>query len=528
MAGRLYNRQGRNISMPTVQATIKEPTLEPVLSVIQKNAANIAQNNYALGQSIALQEAFENAYKAAPDSPEQFEKAATSAINSFSKNLPSNIKNNLQGNFDLLKSKYLAKVEENYYAKLNEEHKIIVGSSMKLAEADYSSQLDSLYKATISRDERNQKIAYDAFKNAVNKRKTLAGATDIYGNNIYTETEIKNAANDQKGHLEAFKNNIDTLSLKELKSFDSEVFQDRVLFEQRTGINRETYEDMDTYVKQRLKNLGDEEDRVLKNQATFEAVRLASTRDPARYKELKDSGIVPSSVFKALDKVYETAPSQSKVENAYLLEKTMDYLYNSLGAIQLGNTTQDDYENMTKALVKFGDTFKQFSDDNGLSQQEQQEVIDMATKYISDAEFREAMKPIFSDTAIAKRISLNSKDPIIKNMPGKSIKTPDVLVGTVIGNSKMAERYASEVAHEWVRQYALQAMAGNYTEALKILQQGNRAVIMAANSDKISEGEFARLENELVHKRPAIFEYNGRKYEFVGYSNNDAIFKIKG
>lgn len=528
MAGRLYNRQGRTISMPTVEANIKEPTLSPVLSVIQQNAANIAEKNFALGQSLALQESIENAYKTAPDSPEQFEKLATSAINTFSKDLPSKVKNNLQGNFDLLKSKYLAKVEENFYEKTNNDYKTLVNSNMKLADADYSSQLDSLYKATVSRDERNQKIAYDAFQNAVNKRKTLASAKDIYGKNVYTDSEIKEAANDQTGHLEAFKNNIDTLSLDELKSFDSEVFQDRVLFEQRTGVNRDTYDDMNTYVKQRLEDLGDEEDRVLKNQATFEAVRLAGTRDPGRYKELKESGMLPDSVFKALDKVYETAPSQSKVENAYLLEKTMDYLYNSLGAIELGNATPEEYEQMTKALVKFGDTFKQFSDDNGLSQQEQQEVIDMATKYISDAEFREAMKPIFSDTAIAKRISLNSKSPTIKNISGKSIKTPDFVVGTIIGNSEMAERYASEVAHEWTRQYALQAIAGNYSEALKILQQGNRAVIMAANSDKISEGEFSRLENELVHKRPAIFEYNGKKYEFMGFSNKDAIFKFRG
>lgn len=530
MAGRIYNRQGQNITMPTVKATLKEPTIQPVLGVLQKNAAEIAAENYAMGKAIALQEAIDSAYKAAPDSPEQFSQLADSAIQKFQKDLPTYVKNDLQNSFVLLKNKYMAKVEDNWTTKQNEERKTLVGVGMELAKADYSSQLNALYKATVARDDRNQKIAYDAYKNAVSKQVQLANAKDMYGKNIYSKSDIEKASNDQVGHLEAFKNNVDTLTLDELKAFDSEIFQDRVLFQDRTGVNRETYDDMNTYIARRLKDLGDEEDRTIKNQAAFEAVRLAGTRDPARYDELKQSGMLPDDVFKALDKVYETAPSQSKVENAYLLEKTMGYLYDTLAPLELGGTTPDEYEQMTKALVKFGDTFKQFSDDNGLSESEQQEVIDMATKYISDINFREAMKPLFADSAIATRIKFNRQNILPNNSPLNNgrISAPGLVVGTPVGDSNMAERYASEVAHEWTRQYALQAMAGDYTGALKTLQQGNRAVIMAANSDKISEAEFSRLENELIHKRPAIFEYNGKNYEFMGFSNNDAVFKMRG
>lgn len=525
MAGKLYRQQGRTLSVQPVNAEIKQPSLEPITDTIVKSAAKIAQENYALGNSIALHDSLEYAYNQAKDSPEQFNKLADSAIKTFADKIPSAQKNQLMDKFILAKQKYASKVETNYYNKLDIEHTDSVHKNSELSTNDMLTQADSLYSSIINRDDKNAAIALANYKNSQSNLSTLSKAKNIKGDYIYNTTERKSAQNTQTGHLEAFKKNVDTLSKDELKSFDTEIFQDKLLFQQKTGVDDKTYDDMSKYIEGRRKALGDEEKRVIANQASFTATRLLSTRDPEEYKELKKSGILPKEVFTAIDKVYKTAPSQAKTENAFVLEKTIQHLYEEVGTF---DPRFDDAKNIQEALIRFGNSFEKFSNDNGLDQTQQQEVLDMATRYISDKLFRDSAKGLFEDTAISARVNVKN-DYAFDKMP-ESWKKSNISLTQVgfFGDKELAERHAKEVAHEYTRAWALSAMAGDYETANKILQEGNRAVIIAANSDKIPEGEFYRMERDLSNGKPAYYTMlDGRTVQFMGYSNKDAIFKIK-
>ena len=155
----------------------------------------------------------------------------------------------------------------------------------------------------------------------------------------------------------------------------------------------------------------------------------------------------------------------------------------------------------------------------------------MATKYISDKMFRDSAKNLFADTAISARIRINNDfNKNLKNIPEK-YKPSVSFEGTFaqpFGDKQRAEEYAQEVAHEYTRAWAISSISGDYDTANKILQEGNRAVIIAANSDKIPEGEFARMERDLASGKPAYYTMpDGRTIRFKGYSNKDAIFEIK-
>lgn len=520
MAGKLYSKQGMNISVRPVSAEIKQATLKPISDVLVKHAAEIAQENYALGNSIALQESLDYAYKTAPASPAQFSKLADAAIKESADKLPSYVKRKLMNNFVLAKQKYMAKVETNYYDAIDTQHTDSVHKSSELATNDALAQVDTLYQAVINRDDTNASIALDAYNNARKKLITLSESKNIKGKYIYNEQERKSAQNSQTGHLEAFKRHIDTLSKDELKSFDSEIFQDKLLFQQKTGADDKTYSDMSKYIEGRRKDLGDEDKRVIKSQASFAASRLMAQRDPEEYAELRKSGLVDKRTLDAIDKVYKTAPSTKKVADAFVLEKTLTHLHDVVGSF---DPKLDDSTNIQDAIVRFGDSFEQFSNDNGLDQQQQQEVLDMATKYISDSMFRDSMQGLFADTAISERIKgKDFENPYSPNYHIYTRKTQK------FGDKKRAEQDAQVVAHEYTRAWALNAMAGNYDKANNILQEGNRAVIITANSDKIPAGEFERMEKDLENGRPAYYTMqDGRTIEFCGYSNKDCIFKIK-
>lgn len=536
MAGKLYRQQGRNISVQPVEATIKRPTLSPITDVLVQNAARIAQENYAMGNSIALKDSLDYAYKQAPDSPEQFDKLATSAIKTYvdTNNLPSSVKDDLMGKFILKKYEYASKVETNYYKKLDDTHTDSVHKNTELVTDDMLGQVDNLYKSVINRDDKNAEIALASYKNAQNNMKILSEAKNMKGEYIYNKQERQSAQNTQTGHLEAFKRNINTLSKDELADFDKTIFQDKLLFQQKTGADDKTYADMGKYIEGRRKDLGDEEKRVIANQASFTATRLLSTRDPEQYDELKKSNVLPKNVFDAIDKVYKTAPSQTKVENAFVLEKALSHLYSEVGSF---DPRFDDTKNIQDAIVRFGTSWQKFSDENGLDQQQQQEVLDMATRYISDKVFRDSAKNLFADTAIGSRVQTMGLGLDMSNLPDKA-KVPDFMKkndfsvkGTTFtryGDKERAERLALETAHQYTKLYAMQTMLGNYDEANNILQEGNRAVIIAANSDKIPEKEFYRMERDLTNGKPAYYTMeDGRTIEFCGYSNKDCVFKIK-
>jgi len=535
MAGKLYERQGRSFSLQPVNAEIKKPTLQPLTDVVVKNAAQIAADNYAMGNAIALHDSLKYAYEQAPASPQQFNELADKTIQSFmdANKVPSYARQDLMAKFLTAKQTYASKVETNYYNKQDQEQEQNAYKLSQIQTDEQLSQADSLFKAIVSGDDKNAKIALAGYKNAQNNLKTLSEIKNRKGDYVFNASERKTAQNTQTGLVEAAKRNIDTLSKDELKNFDTTVFQDKLLFQQKTGMDDKSYDEIDKYIKGRRQALGDDEKRVITNQASFTAARLLSVRDPEEFENLKKSGLVDKATISSMEKVYKTAPSQAKVENAFLLEKAMTMLNEEVNTFRPGF---DDATNIQKAIVAFGGAFERFAQDNGLDQQQQQEVLDMATKYISDSMFRDSAKGLFADTAISARLKENTSGMFEKNKalkaitpyPVRKLAESAVEVSQPYGDKERAERSARELAHEYTRAWALSAMNDDYDTANKVWQEGNRAVIITANSDKIPEEEFRRMEKDLANGRPAYYTLkDGRTVEFCGYSNKDCIFKTK-
>ena len=522
----LYNRQGRTLSVQPVNAEVKPLSLEPITGTIIKRAAEVAQDNYALGNSIALHESLDNVYEQCKDSPEQFNKLADSTIKSFADKMPSVYREKLLGKFNEAKLKYLPKVEQNYYNKLDTELTDNVYKSSELLTNDMLSQANTGYSALINGDDENAKIAFGNYRNAQKNLQALSETKNMKGDYIYNASERKSAQNTQTGQMEAFEKYINTLSKDELKKLDEEKFQDRALWQQITGVDDKTYDQQDKYIKGRRQALGDEEKRVIKNQAAFAATRVLSTRDTEVYDELKKSGIIPKEVFDSIDNVLKTAPSTAKVQNAFLLETTLKNLYDEIGAF---DPRFDDADNILNALTRFGATWQDFSEKNGLDQQQQQEVIDIAQRYIADKVFRDAAKNLFEDTAISVRLQQNSSYALSADKMPQGWKKHEISFEKkeILNDKARAERLAQETAHQYVKLWTTYAMAGDYDNANKILQEGNRAVIIAANSDMIPEGEFHRMERDLSNGKPAYYTMlDGRTIQFIGYSNKDGIFKL--
>lgn len=569
MADKIYNRQGQNLSTHSPVTPKLDTGLSEMLSDRAQQSAQVAAESFALGQKQVLNGIMDYGYKEAQANPKQFLELTQSAFDKQVQGLPENMRKKMTENFLNTQRNYLLKVENNFIDKQDaqlkqqgEETLYSLSQNMQLAN-------ENLYKSLASGRYEDVKLARQELDNL--KRQGIAQSEIKLSNGSYVYSKsdrekIKNG-NLYNPQLD-FELAIDDMSLEKLREWDKEIFQNQQTWIQETGIDKKAYKAQSKYVQDRLKALGDTEKRILKSNAEFVAAELIPNFDPDKLSELKKQGLVNSDLLSAIEEANSKPMSVSGVISASKFAETLKSLQPVIMDTDDSDQANERRLQATTILLK---NYRNFAEQNGLSVEEQQDYLNLISKGIVDKQFSESLQPIFTNSALNESLNDQSNyDDVYKAMeagyggeyrPKQAPKEPkrtytaeenqrimaEGMAGVITGQEeklmpemqktyagniqKIADDYAKRnartVANDYVKTAISLSVAGEYEEAKKILEQGNREVIKTRSAPYLSKEEFNRLERELADSKKAYFtKSDGSTYEFLGYSNKDAIFKV--
>lgn len=385
----------------------------------------------------------------------------------------------------------------------------------------------------------------------------LADLTDDDGNFYFSETQRKNMKNPSDAMLAGFREFIYRPDLKQLQKWDEEVFQNRNEFMKNTGIDDKTYDSMEKALKQRLKDLKNDGDRKIKTQAMFEAADLIKNgNDKARVDELRQNANAPKKLIDKAVKLNEDIINshwydvnrESDPTSALEVMGVVGEIVND------SDTTPDGLERKVEKAITALDTAIKGAPKANLSDKELIQLRD----WLSDS---------ITDDGLAKNIQMLDVTPWINSVV--EARKAEIETNYAMHEPKALEKFENEleayhskgklspieqkaeesvldtVKHGWIQRERSHRLAynnakmglydtmnylratGDVDGAKNMLAQVKYDYIKTYNSDWIPGTDFDRLQKEFDEGKKPLYLHNGILWEYQGYQNNGAVFKVK-
>lgn len=385
----------------------------------------------------------------------------------------------------------------------------------------------------------------------------LADLTDDDGNFYFSETQRKNMKNPSDAMLAGFREFIYRPDLKQLQEWDEKVFQNRDEFMKNTGIDAKTYDSMEKALKQRLKDLKNEDGRKIKTQAMFEAAALIKDgNDATKVDELrKDPNIPKKLVDKAVKLNEEIINSHWYDVNRQSDPTSALEVMGIMGEIANDSDTSPDgmERKVEKALDALDTTIKNAPKAN-LSDSELIWLRDWLSNTITDAGFAKNIQmldasPWVNSVVDAKKADMKSNFAMYEP---QALEKLEAELETYHSKGKLtpleqkAEKSVLDtVKHGWVQRERSHRLAynnakmglydtieylrttGDVDGAKNMLARVKYDYVKTYNSDWIPGTDFDRLQKEFDEGKKPVYLHNGIVWEYNGYQNNGAIFTVK-
>lgn len=385
----------------------------------------------------------------------------------------------------------------------------------------------------------------------------LADLADDDGNFYFTETQRKNMKNPSEAMLAGFREFIYRPDLKQLQKWDEEIFQNRNEFMKNTGVDAKTYDSMEKALKQRLKDLKNEDGRKIKTQAMFEAAALIKDgNDAAKVDELrKDPNIPKKLVDKAVKLNEEIINSHWYDVNRQSDPTSALEVMGIMGEIANDSDTSPDgmERKVEKALDALDTTIKNAPKAN-LSDSELIWLRDWLSNTITDAGFAKNIQmldasPWVNSVVDAKKADMENNFAMYEP---QALENLEAELETYHSKGKLtpleqkAEKSVLDtVKHGWIQRERSHRLAynnakmglydtieylrttGDVDGAKNMLARVKYDYVKTYNSDWIPGTDFDRLQKEFDEGKKPVYLHNGIVWEYNGYQNNGAIFTVK-
>ena len=529
MATKLYSRQGGNIQGMAIRQPMQPDTgMSKVLAGIAQTTQKLAQENYALGKSELMNSVIDNAYQTAIDNPAKFDELIKSNLQKSTEKLPTRWREEILTTIKPTVDATRAKVVQNNIDKLDKEHTANV-----LA-------LSDTYK---TRMEDANMLAMNAIVNG--DREMLATAQAYNTNNARVLSKLGESKNAKDGYIigdkatrdmlssgqynkiDTFKTVINEMDLESLKNFDTTTFQDRKGFMKAYGISDKTYESLDTYMKQRRKELGDDEKRTIIAQTQFNAARAVADFNEEELDSLNDE-FLPKDFKKQIKKAHQKYTGKI---NPALADDAFLASVKSLESVIMNPQTSGEEHN--KQLLELGvqvlDQLNQFAGASGMDDNKKAQLQRSLYESITSQEFADSMRGLYSDTKINELLT-QGRERLMRSdvFGGYPTLREAVNDDFVFQKDPEIDRAMTQRGSLIVQEAFALAATGNYDAAKERLRTGNEELIRLNYSKIISEDTFKDLEFQLKYgKIKPTIERNGKIWEFQGYSQKEPLFKAK-
>ena len=549
MAQRIYNRNPEPMPEGTYKKT-KYDTLGLLLKTAGSLANAVAEQNYATGMKLATEDLVNTAYKNNPESVEGFNAEVEKGLAKLEQQgiLPG-VMNKLRDNVALNSASKITAIESNIKKRQDQVAKIQATRVKENWNSNMGDLYGVMYRAQIERDDDTIKQAAQAIAITREKGKGLANAITNTGY-VYDKTDREALASGAYDSSNYFKDAIDTLGSEALEKFDKEVFTNVDKYRNETGITRKEYDAQRKYIDERKKQLQAMKDAGLKNNAELAAINALETADfteadqMAKYLDNDD-------FLKAAHQALETPTS---IVGAQKAAGFLDVINRLEPILTDTEDTPQGFNRRMGAATEILRAYTDFARTNNVDPNDRQVFLASLAKSLKDPQFSQALQPMFSQSALTDAMQvqfapvMKTDAEIVQNITAKYGNNPAItgpkikqaleqraaarkymLNNDTTDKIKMQDernrRNAQSIAQQAKEQMLIAALAGNYDVVNQIYNEANKEIIKTMADGIIPRYEWDRLEKEFDQGKPAMLEYNGRVYQFQGFTAKSAIFK---
>ena len=421
------------------------------------------------------------------------------------------------------------------YIKTNNE-KIRYGSgalldSFKMAMPDDFANY--LYQKTLPEEEQDIDVI-GQWENNIQQIDQLLNRRDMEGNYIFSETDRKNRADLNKYKMQGAKTFVDGMDSEQLKKWDSDTFQNEKAFREMTGFDKDEYNQLDTYVKNRRKALDKDDERIIKTQAMFNTADLIKNgNDEAKIDELRKNTNAPKALVeravKLNDEIIKT--------HWYDPDKDTDPsgLFGALAEMDEILKDNDGSPDSLKKKIEKGldivETVVKNNDKLNMSDKDIQRVRDWVSNSIADSAFRNDIKEMgITEWAIQMHPTCKggakAQDLVAMANRDKSnilsLPFATALPTKVYDSRRNANNNAARAIVEALGYYE---RTGNKTAARNMVVDAKYNYVKDINDYWISNNDFDRLQQEFKDGKKPTYFYNGILWKYNGINGDKAIFE---
>lgn len=549
MAEKIYNRNPAPMPEGTYTET-KYATLNTLLQAAGSVANAVAQQNYATGMKLATEDLVNNAYKNNPESVEGFNAEVEKGMAKLEeKGILPGVMNKLRENVALNSTTKITAIESNIKKKQDQIAKIQASRVKDNWDSNMGDLYGLMYRAQIQGDEAAIKQAAQAI--AINKQKGVGLANAITSTGfVYDKSDREKLASGSYNSIERFKDVIDTLGAEGLNQFDKNVFSGADKYRAETGITRDEYEAQRKYIDQRKKQLEAMKKANLKNNAELAAIDALETANFTEADEMAKY-LDDDDFLKAAHEALETPTS---VEGAQKAAGFLDVIKRLEPVLTDTEDTPEGFNRRLAASTEILRAYTDFARVNNLDENDKQVFRAALAKSLKDPRFSQALNPLFSESALNDAMQIQfapmmkTDAEIVQNITAKYGNNPAITgpkIKRALEQRDAARKYmmnnyttdkirmqdernrrnAQSIAQQTKEQMLIAALAGDYDVVNQIYNEANKEIIKTMADGIIPRYEWDRLEKEFDQGKPALLEFNGRIYQFQGFTSKSAIFK---
>ncbi len=549
MAEKIYNRNPAPMPEGTYVKT-KYDTLGTLLKTAGSLANAVAEQNYATGMKLATEDLVNTAYKNNPESVEGFNAEIEKGLAKLEQQgiLPG-VMNKIRDNVALNSASKITAIESNIKKRQDQVAKIQATRVKENWNTNMGDLYGVMYRAQIERDDDTIKQVGQAIAITRQKGKGLANAITNTGY-VYDKTDREALASGAYDSSEYFKDAIDSLGKEGLEKFDKEVFTNVDKYRAETGITRKEYDAQRKYIDQRKKQLEAMKEAGLKNNAELAAINALETADFTEADKMAkylDNDDFLDAAHKAIETPVSVAGAQKAAGFLDVVKRLEPILTDT-------EDTPEGFNRRMGAATEILRAYTDFARANNVDPNDRQVFLASLAKSLKDPQFSQALQPMFSQSALTDAMQvqfapmMKTDAEIVKNITDKYGNNPAItgpkikraleqrdaarkymLNNNTTDKIKMQDernrRNAQSIAQQAKEQMLIAALAGNYDVVNQIYNEANKEVIKTMADGIIPRYEWDRLEKELEQGKPAMLEYNGRVYQFQGFTAKSAIFK---
>jgi len=448
--------------------------------------------------------------------------------------LPQSVQDDLKQRLDANAISLVTKAQANQQSAINKQNKALAHANAVLGANQIADDYFNVLRYITSPEEEKRPIDLAIYRQHRAEMEKLAATTDENGSPLFTESQIAKLLMPKDAAVAGFKQFIARPELEELQKWDSEIFQNRTKFMEDTGIDADTYETMETALKQRLNALKDDKTRTIHGQAYYDQVSLINEPTQLNIEKAKSYDFVND---KDIDKAVESAKKMTLAAWYDPLKPTNPAAFvmgiNQFGeALQNNDWSPEGRERAVRQAYGALTQLERLAEETNMDQATIKSITDSVWKALTDRQAQQAMintgfgAMYDPDTGTTRNLREDLRERYGRG--GTSFSDAEKIATFVAKPQRDAEA-AKVIANENYSQnlrravpYILNNDYQNYSEAVR---NADKQWKMDAASYIVDNGfEWERLERELAEGKKPIYKWMGRTLEFKGFDNNGALF----